>query len=528
MIANAEKPRRVMGLIAFDPGRPSHTPAELARTLDRLGRCELLDGVLVLHAAGGRPAGLDGRAGVDWQEVCFDADAGFHARAMAGRHWSPTAWRGGLGGTSAFDEALYPQAMAQAVAASSASAVLLVGADWAWVDPALCDAVIEKHQLAPDNFRLTFSQAPPGLAGCCIEAGLIGEIAAGGVSIGQMLDYNPHRPQADPIGRDVCVQVPAAIRQARVRAIGDTPRWRRGLERIGMDADAETICAALRPEADLPAEVTIELTPCRPVGGPVTPQHHRPIERGPMSLELLERVVRQLGAAGDVAVTFGGLGDALEHPQWRRAVGLARAAGVRGVHLETDLHVDEATLDALLAAPIDVLSVRLNADVPETYDRLMGGESLETVRNRIGYLLEHRSAATRLPWIVPRMIKTTDNVEELESFVDRWLTFTGHAVVEPPLDAAGTAAALTAQAVIDMAPPRRVACRQLGRRMTIHADGRVALCDQDWTGEQTVGDANREPLSEAWARLQAIEQRQQGGCFDAPSLCAGCRQWHRP
>jgi hypothetical protein len=91
-------------------------------------------------------------------------------------------------------------------------------------------------------------------------------------------------------------------------------------------------------------------------------------------------------------------------------------------------------------------------------------------------------------------------------------------------------------AVMDMAGPRRRACRQLSRRMTVLADGRVALCDQDWLGRWAAGrigesgeagkaGGSGDDLAAAWRRLVQRWREQGAGVVGAP--CDGCREWHR-
>ena len=72
------------------------------------------------------------------------------------------------------------------------------------------------------------------------------------------------------------------------------------------------------------------------------------------------------------------------------------------------------------------------------------------------------------------------------------------------------------------------ACRQLANRMTIHSDGRVALCDQDWLGRACVGDANTTPLAELWSATRTMRLAHDQGRWDESELCRGCHEWHRP
>ncbi len=501
--------RRVVGLIPFDAERhplgwpqPPQAADRLQRTIGQLRQCAKLDDIIIAHPDGQAAPSVEGATAHATSRDLFDD----RQRAqVSARKFSPAAWRGGIGGATCYDEILCPAAMAETIDARHAHAALVVGCDWCEVDPSLCDAVIDRHLEQPDDHRMTFTQAPPGKCGMLLANTLLAELRDNRASVGLLLDYNPRLPQGDPIARDMCIQIDPQLRRQRRRFTHDAPRW--------------------RGESQLPQAVTVELTPTRPCGGPMTPQHHLTLDRSAMSLDTAQRLFAQLAAEPDVSVMLGGLGDALVHPQWADFVEAAHDAGLWGIALRTDLLVDEPTLDRLLGLPLDAVIVNLNADSPEVYAKLMGREALDEARGNLQWLLNHRDGAARrhLPWLVPAMTKTPDNVGELEAFVDRWTYFCGQALVESPSTGCGL---IEDQAVIDMAPPRRLACRQLESRMTILSDGTIAGCDQDWLGRAEAGNLNDTTLVAAWAKRQDVHAHHEAGRY--AGICAECREWHRP
>jgi spiro-SPASM protein len=549
--------QHVVALVAIDPqigpqGWPSAIHAPLADTtvlgmmLRRLSRCDELDGMIAIATGDGRDeiqpiVEAEARRSFNWHLVEGPVFDERHARRIAARKWSPAAWRGGLGGMTCYDEWLSPAAMLAALEAADADAGMIVGADWPLIDPQLCAKIIRRHREYPDQLRLTFTQAPPGLCGFLLERNLLAQMVEKNQTIGWLLEYHPQAPQPDPIARETCVQIEPAIRNGALRATCDAPRWRRLVDHVTQGASAEqllrmdalqTIQALTEAQRKLPSsgpqQVTVELTTHRPCTGPITPQHHVTLERGDLSVEHAAQLFEQLAGAPDVAVTLGGLGDALVHPDWLKVVEAAREAGIWGIAVETDLVTDEQTLGQLAGAPVDVVSVRMNADTAETYERLMGRSDLRAVMDRIDWLVRH-TQPNGLPWAVPRMIKTRDNVTELETFFDRGVFFCGHAVIDPPSTGCSL---MPDQSVIDMAPPQRTVCRQLHRRMTVHADGRIALCDQDWLGRHCLGELSNgnggEAVATAWGKLDEVRRAHQDEQWQSLPLCAACRQWHRP
>lgn len=537
----------------------------LAQTVARAAKIPSIKAVVIVHPSDQQPAELLAGLATDKPVYFFAAPDGlsdiYTPMRIASRKWALTCWRGGLGGSLCYDELLPAKPLAQALEAHRADAAILIGADWPLVDPELCEQVLKTHLAHPEKMQMTFTQAPPGLAGTALSAALLQKMIDTPATLGQLIAYDPKRPQADPIGRDVCANVPAEVRRCARRFIYDTPRSIAMIDAIAdhlgaalFKADASTTAHAfhamtqngqadafIRDFADLPQQVAMELNTTRIANGPLVVQHHTSLDRPPIATDEAIRMVQQLGAARDVALTLGGLGDPLLHEGFFDIIAAAHEAGVFGVAVETDLLVDENTLDKLLDSPVDVVSVRINADTPETYRKLMGVDRFTEMIHNIEWLINTRNRRAReqtdlpaaqrtvdpgTPWLAPRFIKTADNLAELEPFFDRWMHHARCAVIESPTTGCGR---IPDVSLMHMAPPKRDACRQLARRLTVHCDGRIALCDQDWAGQAPLGAAtDPDGLASAWRQMQVVHQKHREGEWDQMPLCADCHQWHRP
>ncbi len=535
----------------------SHTLAGLPilhHTLTRLSRIRELDAIVIVHPSSQHVAPLWQGVSLHKPILTHTAEQGLFdrwwGRRTAARKATLAAWRGGLGGTTCYDELLPARPLLQAMQHHDAASALLVGGDWVFVDPELSSKVLALHLEHPDAMSMTFCQAPPGLSGIALSRKPLEQMADSDATIGQGLSYNPARPQADPIGRDVCIQVPGSVRSAAHRFIYDTPRaiallqtvaGRLGDEVVQADALRVTQTAndlgagTIRSLSSLPTQITLELTPRRSVNGLIVPQHHVRLERADMSVALASRLLEEVARQPDVLVTLGGLGDALLHPQWEAIVTRAAELGVFGLALDTDLLCDTATAERLLCLPLDVVTLRVNADTAPVYAQVMGDDRFKTVLENMTRLFNGRIARDEKvpgglwfgrPWMVPRFIKTADTLPDMESFFDKWTHFLGHAVIEPATTGCGLAPDL---ALHNLAPPKRFACRQLSCRMTVHSDGSVALCDQDWLSRGSVGNVNQGlTLAQAWAELGKVYALHEQGRWTEHALCGACREWHRP
>ncbi len=536
----------------------------LEHTVRRAARVAGVAKIVLVHPAGQDPLALLRRANVEVPIAAHADENGLEdahtPRWVAARKWAPHAWRGGLGGATCFDELLPAAPLARALRAHAPAGVehpsaFVVRADWCLFDPELASAVLARHLEQPAGYKLVFTQAPPGLCGIAIRADLLDAMATPGshASFATMLGYVPTAPAADPIGRDPCIAVDAAVRDCAERFIYDTPRGVALLRAVAAglggglaDADSRAVVAAAGHARGglrrlLPSFISLEATPRREVSGPITPHGHATFDRPDHDLDLAAGLVEEIAEMPDSCLLLGGPagGDAMLHPRWDQIVLAAARAGVTSVGIETDLLGDPSTIDRLLDLPIDLITVRLNADTAATYHRVMGADRFGEVIRNLERLLNERNrrrvsgdGALGLPWVLPRMVKTVETLPEMETFFDKWTHYAGHAVIERARCGCGPVPLMPDQSPVPMAPPRRAgaaaeACRQLGRRLTILSSGLVAGCDGDWLGLAPLGDATIEPLADIAARAEDVREGQLAGTPTDPTLCGQCSDWHR-
>jgi len=435
---------------------------------------------------------------------------------LAARKWALTSWRGGFGGTTCYDELLPAGPLAQAMTEHKADAAVIVGGDWCCFDPALASRQLALHVDAPQAMKLVVTQAPPGLGAIVTSRDVLGEFAEHGAGFGGALWYNPKKPVIDPIGRDVCLPVPPGVRDTFERFIYDTPT---GIAAVRALADAQgtsfdpaaTLADFPDPFPDLPSPIrhlTLELTPKREAIGPVAAQHYVALDRPDMPADLAVRVVQQAAAMGDCTIMLGHLGEPTLHPDLRHIVEAAREAGAFAVGVETDLLMPSDEAEALQDLPLDVIAVRFNADTSETYEAVMGVDGFTRAAKNLQRLFERRARCfgagrSSGPWIVPKLVKVRQNVRELESFFDRWVTIAGHAVIERFDQGNGLAPDLSP---VPMDPPKPLPTPLDHRCAYVLSDGKVTRERGDWLGQSAVGEVSRDSLDEIWKRSGCLAE----------------------
>ena len=423
----------------------------------------------------------------------------FRARINAigpARRFTPTSWRSGIANLAVFDEALEPASCADIVESRNLDAAIIIGPDWCAIDPALTDALIERHTEHPDGHRITFSQAAPGLCGLLIDRATLRNLAdnehrAGCLAtIGAMLGYVPFAPQADPIARSVCINIPSVVRDLQERCIPDSPGDAALLSRAFTDLDPMRASAAdlshailsRRAMPALPRHITLELVARRAMQGPWAASLARSFgfaPRQPIALEHAQRIIEQLPPAS--TLTLHGSGDPLDHPSLAEITAAAHKRGL-ATHLRTALASD--TWDQVLDLQCDVVSIDVLATNAPTYQLLTGMGDYERVKERVETLLQTRNSrapsSLPSPWILPRITRCDAVYEQIEIFYDGWLRACGCAVIDPTptIDSNGRIAPL---------PQPQAARDRISRTtITIRSDGSIVGLDNLTTHTQTI------------------------------------------
>jgi hypothetical protein len=317
----------------------------------------------------------------------------------AARNWSD-GWRGGLLSTCDFDLGFHAPWVKEIVAELGSEAVVLVDPSAGLVDADLIDQIVD-HATGHESVQICFTQAAPGLAGALLKPSLLDQLAAARTHPGRLLGYMPDQPVRDPIGGDGCVSVPARIARTTRSFKLDSDRQIARVAEASVSLNGELLSSGAEAlihrlswsnEVDpLPREIVIELNTDRASNAIFSPRRHREINREPMSVELAKRLFDQVAEADDARVTLGGVGDPLLHPRVMEIIDAAKRAGVRAIHVETDLLVrDPSVIDGLVDSLIDVVSVRLPAVSQQTYREVMGVDGLAAALENVRRFVTRR------------------------------------------------------------------------------------------------------------------------------------------
>ena len=514
----------------------------LCRTLERLGTAKAIEVIVLLV-----PDDFDAEGAFDPARIglpieirrCGTSVFGPEQEAIRiARAVSPTSWRGGIHGLTAFDEVLAPKPTAEVLKEFDADAALLVGPDWSLLPIVGAGGVDELVQRFQDRRKApyVFSQGPPGLAAMVVARSTVNAMAerrSRFATIGHLLGYRSERPQADQIVGELCVSTHPQVRSAIGRFAIDSPRqlmrMGRAIEPLVRDhraVEPDALELAIRMEHRImagpllsPQFLRVELNTGR-VGVRAGSPYAGEIQRAPMDESTFRRIAEPLGKTGDSTLFLDGVGDPLLHPQFDEFINIAIDAGVRVVSLRTDLAVSEETIDRLLATGVGVVEVDLDAETAETHRLLHGPGHFEQVISNLERLIAGRrrlSPATEtplpieldfaLPWIVPRCERRVENIAEIPEFFERWRRRLGVAVIDGSVRWPDSYDVEPTPLSATWAPARYDEAVS-ATRMTILADGSVPSEETDLFGATSVGTVGARSLHELWQDV--VHQRRRG------------------
>ena len=503
-------------------GRPM-----LARTIERVASARCVERVIVLtdrpEAVEAAVAAARPRVPVEVERSASPLRGPGHGAIAVSRTWCESMWGGGIGGTTVFDEMLAPRAMAECLEARRLDGAIAVGADWPMVlvDGGAGIEDVAARFDAVGRRGIVFGDAPPGLSPCAAGVDALRFLAerGPGATVGAMAGLRGKWNYDLRSAPRWVVHAPFAARIATVRAVFDSPRsklrMRRGLEPIlpetmsAFPGAVEVVAALERQYAALPSmapqHILVELCTGRFANGASSPHRYGTIQRPPMTRAMMERILTQATEARDVAISFAGLGDPMRHPDLPEFVRMAKAAGVRAVHVRTELLASAGAIESMVHAGVDAVSVELHAACAHTYRETMGFDRYDEAVANVRRLLDLRRAEEGadpelfgLPFVVPRMQRRSATVADLAAFWQEWGRL-GTAVLEsPPTAFLGEDLQETPDRLADASNPLRSQRRELWRRMKVHSDGSVPVAECDLLGSTAVGTVARLGIEGCW------------------------------
>jgi radical SAM protein with 4Fe4S-binding SPASM domain len=114
-----------------------------------------------------------------------------------------------------------------------------------------------------------------------------------------------------------------------------------------------------------------------------------------------------------------------------------------------------------------------------------------------------------------------ENRHELEAYQAYWLARGATLKVRKMLSWGGTF-----DTSLNVPKEERIPCPWAITMMHVFWDGRVPRCPGDTEGDEAVGNAWDEPLTDLWDRLEEYREKHLAYRFDElPEKCLNCKDW---
>ncbi len=455
------------------------------------------------------------------------------------RKWSIECWRGGVGEYTQFDEDAVSPEMVNYGIDSKHNVVMICPAASVLIDPELLDGMARHYDEHRDEMRFIFSQSPPGLCGCMYRLDLLHNIVQSGLSIGNVIAYDPESPHSDHIAHECTYKVGENIYSCFSRFIADNWRSTVLLNEIldtyeNVPGAVELVSFANKKTQsgvyEFPREIEVEITSnpsLRYSGYPHTVKDRSSwkCSRSDMQFDIFKSIVDQCRDYDDLCLTIGGFGEPLLHSQLVEFSSYAKQSGIFGVNIETDgMNLTPELCGQLIAAGVDIITIHIDAWEEATWS------NAKNQHGGFGQVISHAKSAVEMAKgsdtiIVCSMVKTRETLADMEPFYNEWRKLKGVSIIKGFNDYCGF---IEDENVMNMCPPARFPCNSLLRQLMILADGTISACPQDFEGINVCGNVSEDSLKSVWVggKCAAMRQNHFGGIF-TDELCKNCKEWFR-
>lgn len=202
----------------------------------------------------------------------------------------------------------------------------------------------------------------------------------------------------------------------------------------------------------------------------------------------------------------------------------AKNQGLDNIYLNTNAtFLTKDMTHKLLDSGIKELLISMDANTKETYDKIrVGGDFHETIKNIEYFLAAKQEKGLQRPAVIMQFIIMDENEHEIEQFKEYWLK--RKAIVKVRLKL-GWGTAVQAGDLIAADIKRDFPCPWLLRSVSIHWDGKFAVCDADYEAVHSPGDIKTQTIQEVWdGELAKRRERHWALDFSYPP-CDICRDW---
>lgn len=262
------------------------------------------------------------------------------------------------------------------------------------------------------------------------------------------------------------------------------------------------------------------------------PQPKQERKTGLMDLALFTKIIPQLEKYRRTleGVALMGLGEPLLHKQLERFSCIAKQARLPNVYTSTNATLLDAerTESILRDGCFDRIIFSLDGFTKTTFEKIRKGADFENVYSNVERFLKRKNEIPGAPIASIQILMMDQTESELVDFCNYWVPLLGPKD-EIIVKEADTFGGLVSDKRPDPQnePPKRLACRQLWKDLSIAWNGDVTVCCKDVFYKLSIGNANQDKLNQLWKsdKWNSLRKAHKKGVFSMDP-CRDCREWY--
>ena len=408
---------------------------------------------------------------------------------------------------------------------------MLVPSEAPFLDPRVLDSVAGDSLQNRGDAPVLMSTAPPGVGADVVRSKSLTFFAQEEVSFEYFFHVHRDRPQLDADILRLVSLLDEEINAHRGRYVVDGRSSLERLRRIDRELEARHGAQRTPPfeqimalEREVP-ELRWGSTPRELILSGMGR------EGSPVADSTWTEVLRAISDDDELLVTWGHplsarpqISDPCGDPRMSERLRAMHERGVLGLHVHTSGAHSPATLEALGASGVDVITVDLDApseafaDDDDYSARVKGLERLIDIVDSLDPEVR--------PFLMPAITVDRSNATAIDECHDRWDGRVDRLVIR---GIEGVHGEPVAETMGIFAPPERFPCVRLQEQLWVEASGRVPLCRRDPDASYELGSLTEDTVAAIWQgeRLTAARRAHGQGEWERIGHCGACASWFR-
>lgn len=227
-------------------------------------------------------------------------------------------------------------------------------------------------------------------------------------------------------------------------------------------------------------------------------------------MDIFKSIIRDAKNSDIELITLQGFGEPLLDKSIFEKIRFVKNHGMRVTFNTNASLLNQDCSRKLIEAGLDEINISMDALSKEKYEKIRFPLDYETVRRNIDDFFNMREVfKAGVPEITMTYVLQDINADEARDFINYWKRRSDYLIVAFAINRAGRAEVSSRHSPHIRSRKRMNynPCEYLWTSLYIQYDGTVALCCEDYEGMVTLGDVNKQRISEIWHGEKMEEMR---------------------